>query len=65
MGRVIYPLINEGARILEEGIAQRASDIDIVYIYGYGFPAPPWLAHCSSDRSSLWPYFGYKSQMSP
>jgi 3-hydroxyacyl-CoA dehydrogenase len=37
--RVIYPLINEGARILEEGIAQRAGDIDIVYVYGYGFPA--------------------------
>ena len=37
--RVIYPLINEGAYILEEGIAQRAGDIDIVYIYGYGFPA--------------------------
>ena len=37
--RVIYPLINEGARILEDGIAQRASDIDVVYIYGYGFPA--------------------------
>ena len=37
--RVIYPLINEGAKILDEGIAQRASDIDIVYIFGYGFPA--------------------------
>ncbi|RPH99784.1 MAG: 3-hydroxyacyl-CoA dehydrogenase [Lysobacterales bacterium] len=37
--RVIYPLINEGARILDEGIAQRAGDIDIVYLYGYGFPA--------------------------
>jgi 3-hydroxyacyl-CoA dehydrogenase len=37
--RVIYPLINEGARILEEGIAQRPGDIDIVYLYGYGFPA--------------------------
>jgi 3-hydroxyacyl-CoA dehydrogenase len=37
--RVIYPLINEGAYILEEGIAQRPGDIDIVYIYGYGFPA--------------------------
>jgi 3-hydroxyacyl-CoA dehydrogenase len=37
--RVIYPLINEGARVLDEGIAQRAGDIDIVYIYGYGFPA--------------------------
>jgi 3-hydroxyacyl-CoA dehydrogenase len=37
--RLIYPLINEGARILEEGIAQRSSDIDVVYRYGYGFPA--------------------------
>jgi 3-hydroxyacyl-CoA dehydrogenase len=36
--RCVYPLINEGARILEEGIALRASDIDIIYIYGYGFP---------------------------
>ena len=36
--RCIYPLINEGARILEEGIALRPSDIDIIYIYGYGFP---------------------------
>jgi 3-hydroxyacyl-CoA dehydrogenase len=36
--RALYPLINEGARILEEGIAQRASDIDVVYIAGYGFP---------------------------
>ena len=36
--RCIYPLINEGARILEEGIAQRASDIDLVWINGYGFP---------------------------
>jgi 3-hydroxyacyl-CoA dehydrogenase len=37
--RTVYPLINEGARILEEGVAQRAGDIDIVYLYGYGFPA--------------------------
>lgn len=36
--RLIYPLINEGALILEEGIALRPGDIDIVYIYGYGFP---------------------------
>ena len=34
----IFALINEGARILEEGIAQRASDIDVVYLTGYGFP---------------------------
>ena len=36
--RCIYALINEGARILDEGIAARASDIDLIYLYGYGFP---------------------------
>ena len=36
--RCIYALVNTGAKILEEGIALRAGDIDIVYIYGYGFP---------------------------
>ena len=36
--RCLYPLINEGAKILEEGIAIRASDIDIIWVYGYGFP---------------------------
>jgi 3-hydroxyacyl-CoA dehydrogenase len=46
--RCLYALVNEGARILEEGYALRASDIDIIYIYGYGFPAhrggPMWYA---------------------
>ncbi len=37
--RALYPLINIGAEILQEGIAQRSSDIDIVYLYGYAFPA--------------------------
>ncbi len=37
--RCIYPIINEGAKILEEGKAYRASDIDIVWLNGYGFPA--------------------------
>jgi 3-hydroxyacyl-CoA dehydrogenase len=37
--RLLHPLVNEGARILEEGIALRASDIDVVYVNGYGFPA--------------------------
>jgi 3-hydroxyacyl-CoA dehydrogenase len=37
--RCIYALINEGARIVEDGTAQRSSDIDIVYLNGYGFPA--------------------------
>jgi len=36
--RCIYPLINEGAEILKEGIAQRSGDIDVIYVYGYGFP---------------------------
>ena len=36
--RLVYALVNEGARILEEGIALRASDIDMVYLNGYGFP---------------------------
>ncbi|MDG5501205.1 3-hydroxyacyl-CoA dehydrogenase NAD-binding domain-containing protein [Marinobacter sp. BGYM27] len=36
--RCVYALVNEGARLLEEGIAQRASDIDMVYLTGYGFP---------------------------
>jgi 3-hydroxyacyl-CoA dehydrogenase len=46
--RCLYALVNEGARILEEGYALRASDIDIIYINGYGFPAhrggPMWYA---------------------
>jgi 3-hydroxyacyl-CoA dehydrogenase len=37
--RLVYALVNEGARLLEEGIAVRASDIDVVYLTGYGFPA--------------------------
>lgn len=36
--RCIYPLINEGADILKEGIASKSSDIDVIYVYGYGFP---------------------------
>jgi 3-hydroxyacyl-CoA dehydrogenase len=37
--RCIYALINEGARVLDEGIALRALDIDVIYLTGYGFPA--------------------------
>jgi 3-hydroxyacyl-CoA dehydrogenase len=36
--RLLYPMINEGAKILEEGIAIRASDIDVIWVYGYGWP---------------------------
>jgi 3-hydroxyacyl-CoA dehydrogenase len=46
--RPVYALINEGAKVLEEGIALRAADIDVMYIYGYGFPphrgGPMWYA---------------------
>jgi 3-hydroxyacyl-CoA dehydrogenase len=46
--RCIYVMINEGARILAEGFAQRAADIDTIYVTGYGFPAyrggPMWYA---------------------
>jgi 3-hydroxyacyl-CoA dehydrogenase len=37
--RLLHPLVNEGARIVAEGIAIRASDVDVVYVNGYGFPA--------------------------
>ena len=46
--RCIYIMINEGAKILEEGYALRAADIDVIYLTGYGFPAyrggPMWYA---------------------
>ncbi len=46
--RCLYALVNEGARILEEGFAMRAVDIDMIYIHGYGFPphrgGPMWYA---------------------
>ena len=48
LDRCLYALVNEGARILEEGYALRAVDIDIIYLNGYGFPAyrggPMWYA---------------------
>jgi 3-hydroxyacyl-CoA dehydrogenase len=36
--RTLYTMVNEGAKILEEGMAQRASDVDVVWVYGYGWP---------------------------
>ncbi len=46
--RTVYALVNEGARVLEEGYALRAADIDVIYVNGYGFPAdrggPMWYA---------------------
>jgi 3-hydroxyacyl-CoA dehydrogenase len=51
--RCIYALVNEGARILEDGIAQRSSDIDIVYLNGYGFPAYRGGPMFYADQTSL------------
>ena len=39
VNRILLPMINEGAKILEEGIAQRPGDIDVIWVYGYGWPA--------------------------
>jgi 3-hydroxyacyl-CoA dehydrogenase len=53
--RCVYALVNEGARILEQGYALRSVDIDIIYINGYGFPAhrggPMWYADTVGLRS--------------
>jgi 3-hydroxyacyl-CoA dehydrogenase len=46
--RVLFPLVNEGFKCLEEGIAKQPFDIDVVYLYGYGWPiyrgGPMWWA---------------------
>lgn len=51
--RLFFPLINEGALILEEEIAQRPGDIDIVYLYGYGFPVAKGGPMCYADEVGL------------
>ena len=51
--RLVYALVNEGARILEEGIAARASDIDVVYLTGYGFPRARGGPMYHADRVGL------------
>ncbi len=51
--RLIYALVNEGAKIVEEGIASRASDIDMVYLTGYGFPAYRGGPMCYADTQGL------------
>jgi 3-hydroxyacyl-CoA dehydrogenase len=49
----VYALVNEGARLLDEGIAQRASDIDMVYLTGYGFPPHRGGPMCYADTVGL------------
>ena len=51
--RLLYALVNEGAHILAVGIAQRASDIDVVYLWGYGFPAQRGGPMFYADRVGL------------
>lgn len=51
--RCIYSLVNEGARILEEGIALRPVDIDIIYVNGYGFPSYRGGPMCYADTIGL------------
>jgi 3-hydroxyacyl-CoA dehydrogenase len=51
--RLIYALINEGAKLLEEGYALRAADIDVVYVNGYGFPAWRGGPMFYADRAGL------------
>jgi len=51
--RLIYALVNEGAKILEEGIASKASDIDMVYLTGYGFPLHRGGPMCYADQQGL------------
>ncbi|MDP1690552.1 MAG: 3-hydroxyacyl-CoA dehydrogenase NAD-binding domain-containing protein [Burkholderiaceae bacterium] len=51
--RLVYSLVNEGARLLEEGIASKASDIDMVYLTGYGFPLHRGGPMCYADQRGL------------
>ena len=51
--RLVYALVNEGARLLEEGIANKASDVDIVYLTGYGFPIHRGGPLCYADSQGL------------
>jgi 3-hydroxyacyl-CoA dehydrogenase len=51
--RLVYALVNEGAKILEEGIASKASDIDKVYLSGYGFPLHRGGPMCYADTQGL------------
>ncbi|MBC8740888.1 3-hydroxyacyl-CoA dehydrogenase [Paraburkholderia sp. UCT31] len=67
--RCVYGMINEGAKLLEQGIALRASDIDVVYVTGYGFPVrlggPMYyaeqigLANVYQDIKRLYEEYGY------
>jgi len=67
--RCLYPLLNEGIRILDEGIAQRASDIDVVWCAGYGFPryrgGPMFYADTLGLPALLAGIEGYRDRFGP
>ncbi len=67
VGRLVYALVNEGARILEERIASRASDIDVVYLHGYGFPVwrggPMFYADIVGPYNVLRAIRGYEARV--
>ncbi|MDE2364021.1 MAG: enoyl-CoA hydratase/isomerase family protein [Hyphomicrobiales bacterium] len=67
--RCLYPLINEGFRILEEGVAQRAADIDVVWTSGYGFPryrgGPMHYAETVGLKKVLAGMLKYKDRFGP
>ena len=69
VSRLTLTLINEGFKILEEGIAQRASDIDVVYVNGYGFPAfrggPMFLAEQMGFETVLNKINEYRRTLDP
>ena len=52
--RLVFALVNEAAHILEEGIANKASDIDMVYLTGYGFPLHRGGRLCYADTVGLY-----------
>jgi 3-hydroxyacyl-CoA dehydrogenase len=58
--RLVYALVNEGAHILEDGIASKSGDIDMVYLTGYGFPCGAAAPCTTRARSacSTWPGHG-------
>jgi 3-hydroxyacyl-CoA dehydrogenase len=67
--RCVYPLINEGLRILEEGVATRASDVDVVWCAGYGFPryrgGPLFYADTIGLKTVLDGMLKYRGQFGP
>ena len=52
--RLVFALVNEGAKILDEGIANKASDVDMVYLTGYGFPLWRGGPLCYADTVGLY-----------